>query len=102
VQTCALPIFASDILASGTLQPERVPRYQQVIRESAEDGLDYIRRYLETQANARGAAGREDARVALADVVERSVGRYGLEFEDSGCALRGGELGPAVVAQIGR
>ena len=91
-------VFASDILASGTLQPERVPRYLQVIRESAEDGLGYIRRYLETQANARGAAGREDARVALADVVEWIVGRYGLQFEDSGCALRVGEIGPAVVA----
>src|SRR5690606_15259933 len=46
-------VFASDILISGTLKPERIPRYLEVIRESAEDGLGYIRRYLETQATAR-------------------------------------------------
>jgi two-component system sensor histidine kinase/response regulator len=91
-------VFASDILAGGTLNPDRIPRYLQVIRESAEDGLGYIRRYLETQANARGAASPHDARVALADVVEWIVGRYGLQFEDSGCQLCIGEIGPGEVA----
>lgn len=91
-------VFASDILVSGTLAPDRVPRYLEVIRESAEDGLGYIRRYLETQASARGAASARDARVALADVAEWIVGRYGLQFEDSGCALRVGAIGPGVVA----
>lgn len=91
-------VFASDILAAGSLKPERVPRYLEVIRESAEDGLGYIRRYLETQASARHATGGGDARVALATVVEWIVGRYGLQFEDSGCALRVGGMVPAVVA----
>lgn len=91
-------VFASDILASGTLRPERVPRYLQVIRESAEDGLGYIRRYLETQARARVAAAAAAARVALADIVEWIVGRYGLQFEDSGRRLNVGTIGPAVVA----
>jgi two-component system sensor histidine kinase/response regulator len=95
-------VFASDILASGTLRAERVPRYLEVIRESAEDGLGYIRRYLETQASARGAASARDARVALADVVEWIVGRYGLQFEDSGCRLRVGAIGTAVVAMESR
>ncbi|NLA67419.1 MAG: HAMP domain-containing histidine kinase [Gammaproteobacteria bacterium] len=94
-------VFAADILASGTLQPDRVPRYLQVIRESAEDGLGYIRRYLETQASARGAASARDARVALGDVVEWIIGRYGLQFEDSGCRLSIGEVGGAVVAMDG-
>lgn len=95
-------VFASDILASGTLREDRVPRYLQVIRESAEDGLGYIHRYLETQASARGAASPADARVALADVVDWIVGRYALQFEDSGCRLCVGEVGPAVVAMDGR
>ena len=91
-------VFASDILVGGTLRPERVPRYLQMIRDSADEGLGYIRRYLETQASARGAASARDARVALADVVEWIVGRYGLQLEDSGCELRIGEIGPAEVA----
>src|SRR5690606_12294723 len=74
-------VFASDILVSGTLKPERIPRYLEVIRESAEDGLNYIRRYLETQATARNVAATGDARVALAAIVEWIVGRYGLQFE---------------------
>ncbi|HEY4529071.1 MAG TPA: hybrid sensor histidine kinase/response regulator [Luteimonas sp.] len=81
-------VFASDILVTGTLKPERVPRYLQMIRESAEEGLGYISRYLETQARARGARSARDARVALAAVVEWIVGRYGLQFEGSGCQLR--------------
>ena len=92
-------VFASDILVSGTLRAERVPRYLQVIRESAEDGLGYIRRYLETQARASGAAsGSPDARVALSTVVDWIVGRYGLQFEDSGRHLHVGDIGSAVVA----
>ncbi|MGY1457976.1 MULTISPECIES: hybrid sensor histidine kinase/response regulator [unclassified Luteimonas] len=91
-------VFASDILVSGTLKPERIPRYLEVIRESAEDGLGYIRRYLETQATARKATGAGGANVALAAIVEWIVGRYGLQFEDSGCSLRVGEIAPAVVA----
>jgi len=81
-------VFASDILVSGTLKPERVPRYLQMIRDSAEEGLGYISRYLETQARARGARSARDARVALAAVVDWIVGRYGLQFEDSGSQLR--------------
>ena len=81
-------VFASDILVTGTLKPERVPRYLQMIRDSAEEGLGYISRYLETQARARGARSARDARVALAAVVEWIVGRYGLQFEGSGSQLR--------------
>ena len=91
-------VFASDILISGTLREDRVPRYLEMIRDSADEGLGYIRRYLETQASARGAAGDGDARVAVAEVVDWILGRYGLQFEDSGCQLRIGDIGPAVVA----
>ena len=97
-------VFASDILMGGTLRPERVPRYLQMIRESADEGLGYIHRYLETQAvaraarQAREAAGPVEARVPLAAVVEWIVGRYGLQFEDSGCRLCTGDIHPAMVA----
>ena len=91
-------VFASDILVAGTLKPERVPRYLQMIRDSADEGLGYISRYLETQARARGARSARDARVALAAVVEWIVGRYGLQFEDSGCTLRVGDDVGGVVA----
>lgn len=91
-------VFASDILVSGTLKPERVPRYLQMIRESADEGLGYISRYLETQARARGARSARDARVALVTVVEWIVGRYGLQFEDSGSQLHVGERVDGVVA----
>ena len=37
-------------------------------------------------------------RVALAAIVEWIVGRYGLQFEDSDCRLRVGDIGDAVVA----
>ncbi len=91
-------VFASDILVSGTLREERIPRYLQMIRESADEGLGYIHRYLETQASARVHAGDSDARVALTDVVDWIVGRYGLQFEDSGCRLCVAGIPPAVVA----
>ena len=94
-------VFASDILVTGSLPPERVPRYLQMIRDSADEGLGYIRRYLETQARARGATSARDARVALAEVVEWIVGRYGLQFEDSGCQLRVGPIAEVEVAMDG-
>ena len=62
--------FASDLLLTGQTRAERVPRYLQMIRDSAEDALGYIRRYLETQASARSQAAREPARAALPELVE--------------------------------
>ena len=47
--------FASELLIEGATRPERVPRYLQMVRESAEDALGYIRRYLETQAEQAGS-----------------------------------------------
>lgn len=90
--------FASDILIGGTLRPERTPRYLQMIRDSAEEGLGYIHRYLETQARACGAVGSGNARVALAEVLEWIAGRYALQLEAGGCQLHVGEAGEAVVA----
>lgn len=82
-------LFASDILLSDGVRAERVPRYLQMIQDSAQDALGYIKRYLETQADS--AAHRRSAavaRVALAEVVDWIVGRYGLQLEGRGQQLR--------------
>ena len=47
-------LFASDVLRNDGCKPERVPRYLEMIYESAGDALGYIRRYLETQAERAG------------------------------------------------
>ena len=91
-------VFASDMLLADTVRAERVPRYLQMIRDSAEDGLGYIRRYLETQAQARRQDSKVDARASLAEVVDWIMGRYGLQFEDRGCRLHAAPVGAAAVA----
>ncbi|HST44673.1 MAG TPA: hybrid sensor histidine kinase/response regulator, partial [Luteimonas sp.] len=84
-------LFASDILLSDGVRPERVPRYLQMIQDSAQDALGYIKRYLETQADS--AAHRRSAamaHVALDEVVNWIVGRYALQLEGRGQQLRVG------------
>src|SRR5678815_3716228 len=41
-------------LRNNGCKPERVPRYLQMIHESAADAIGYIRRYLELQAAHNG------------------------------------------------
>lgn len=87
-------LFASDILRNNGARPERVPRYLEMIHDSAMDALGYIRRYLETQAHkqadrqsqAEGADGPAAA-AALPDVLDWLVGRYGLQLETRGVRL---------------
>ena len=80
--------FASDLLLSGQTREERIPRYLQMVRESAEDALGYIRRYLEIQASARSHAASEPARAALDELVRWVEQRYALQMEDRGACLR--------------
>jgi len=83
-------LFASDVLRSGGARPERVPRYLQMIHESAQDALGYIRRYLETQAaQARGTDGRQDdgTCVAWRDLLDWLHDRYALQLEARGLQL---------------
>ena len=82
--------FASELLIEGATRPERVPRYLQMVRESAEDALGYIRRYLETQAEQAGsrAADAAPARACLRDLLQWLDQRYALQLEDRGAALR--------------
>ena len=83
-------VFASDMLLQGACKPERVPRYLQMIEDSAQDALGYIRRYLETQSprTSAGAGGGEGVRASLAEVLAWLRDRYELQLESRGMRLR--------------
>ncbi len=77
-------LFASDILRSDGVRSERVPRYLEMIHESAQDALGYIKRYLETQAASednRRSPGATSV-VALREVVVWIAERYELQLEE--------------------
>ena len=96
-------LFASDILLNDGVREERVPRYLQMIQDSARDALGYIKRYLETQADsARSRAAEANAAtVALRDVVDWLAARYGLQLEGRGRQLRVQADGDGAVAMDG-
>jgi two-component system, sensor histidine kinase and response regulator len=83
-------LFASDVLRSDGVREERVPRYLQMIHESAQDALGYIKRYLETQSAARRA--QQDAasqvRVAWHELLDWLEERYALQLESRGRRLQ--------------
>ncbi len=82
-------LFASDILVHGGARPERVPRYLEMIHDSARDALGYIKRYLELQATH--VLSRQEAPVAAAplrEVLDWVSRRYGLQLEGRGVQLR--------------
>lgn len=81
--------FATEMLLGGGIDPARVPRYLQIVRESTEDALGYIRRYLETQsAQSRGRVDDAHASASLPQVLGWLDSRYALQIEDRGSALR--------------
>lgn len=82
-------LFASDLLLSDAARPERVPHYLSVIRESAQDALDYIHRYLEMQSaaeQARAAAAVPQS-CGLGEAMEWLVRRYEMQLEARGMRL---------------
>jgi len=84
-------LFASDILLSDAIREERVPRYLQMIQDSARDALGYIKRYLETQADSAVRSRAAEApipRVTLREVTDWIAQRYGLQLEGRGLQLR--------------
>ena len=84
-------LFASDILLSDGVREERVPRYLQMIQDSARDALGYIKRYLETQADSAARSRAAEARIArvpLREVTDWIAERYGLQLEGHGRQLR--------------
>lgn len=80
-------LFASDVLRNDGCRPERIPRYLEMIHESAQDALGYIRRYLESQADAAAGNGVGTAQSSLADTVAWLVDRYELQLESRGMQL---------------
>lgn len=91
-------LFASDLLRTGGCKPERVPRYLQMIHESADDALGYIRHYLESSsAGKREASGEE--RADLGQTLQWLVHRYEMQLEARGIRIEvAPPPGPAEVA----
>lgn len=84
-------LFASDILLHDGCRPERVPRYLQMIHESAQDALGYIRNYLEIQAAQAGTAATAEIDrdgVCLHTLFDWLRDRYALQLESRGRRLR--------------
>jgi two-component system, sensor histidine kinase and response regulator len=84
-------LFASDVLRNDGCKRERIPRYIEMIHESAQDALGYIRRYLEIQGeHASEQLHRDDAttRAPLCEVIAWLVSRYGLQLESRGQQLQ--------------
>lgn len=80
-------LFASDVLRNDGCKPERVPRYLEMIYESAGDALGYIRRYLETQADSAKPR-KAVATTTLNETLEWLVQRYELQLESRGLRMQ--------------
>ncbi|WP_202844988.1 hybrid sensor histidine kinase/response regulator [Luteimonas saliphila] len=80
--------FASDLLITGQTREDRIPRYLEMVRDSAQDALGYIRRYLETQASVRSQGDSAPASACLGDLVRWVEQRYALQLEHRGARLR--------------
>lgn len=81
-------LFASDVLRNAGCKPERVPRYLEMIYESAGDALGYIRRYLETQARRSNEPRPPSATTTLNEVLDWLVQRYELQLENRGLRMQ--------------
>ena len=79
-------LFASDILRQDGCRPERIPRYLQMIQESADDALGYIRHYLESRGGHTENAPRASA--CLREALEWLQQRYEIQLDARGIALR--------------
>src|SRR3546814_7289454 len=80
-------LFASDILVNNGTRPERIPRYLEMIHDSAQDALGYIKRYLEAQADSvlsRQQAESGDVAAPLPEVLAWLSRPYGLQLESRG------------------
>ena len=81
-------LFASDVLRNDGCRRERIPRYVEMIHESAKDALGYIRRYLEIQSEHASEQLRDAEAAPLGEVLEWLVSRYGLQLESRGQLLQ--------------
>lgn len=81
-------MFASEVIIHEGCKPERVPRYLEMIHESANDAVVYIRRYLESQ-DPHNAAMDNAAHTGagLNDTLDWLRSRYELQCESKGLAM---------------
>jgi two-component system sensor histidine kinase/response regulator len=95
-------LFASDVLRNDGCKRDRIPRYIEMIHESAQDALGYIRRYLEIQGEhaSQQLRGGATVRAPLCDVLAWLVSRYGLQLESRGQQLRVHDASADCVAAI--
>lgn len=77
-------LFASDVLRTDSCKPERVPRYLEMIYDSANDAIGYIRHYLEAQA---GRSRLEAAEASVNDTLDWLLARYEMQLEARGIAV---------------
>jgi two-component system sensor histidine kinase/response regulator len=90
-------LFASDVLLQNGCRPERAARYLEMVHDSAQDALDYIRRYLETQSGRRPQSGGS---ASLREVFAWLAERYELQFETRGMRLLPSPPGEEAVVAI--
>src|SRR5690606_21920424 len=79
------------------VKPERVPRYLQMIHESAQDALGYIRDYLESRARGGGNP-HAGASADLGSTLGWLMQRYEMQLEARGIAPT--VIPPAEHAQV--
>jgi signal transduction histidine kinase len=90
-------LFASDVLLQEGCRPERAARYLAMVHDSAQDALDYIRRYLETQSGRRPQSGGS---ASLREIFAWLAERYELQFETRGMRLLPSPPGEEAVVAI--
>ena len=83
-------LFASEVLSQGGCKPERIPRYLEMIHESANDAVGYIRRYLEGQAESHRRPEDETviASTGLIETLDWLARRYEMQLEAHGMRLQ--------------
>lgn len=74
-------LFASDILRNDGVRAERIPRYLEMIYESANDAIGYIRHYLEAQAGASKRKQTENVSADLGETLSWLAERYEFQLD---------------------
>ena len=83
-------LFASEMLQLPDCKPERAPSYLQIIHDSTQDAVGYIRKYLESQAHALDSARARavaSPSACLRHAIQWLAERYELQLEGSGMRL---------------
>ena len=97
-------LFASEMLSLPDCKPERTPRYLQIIAESTQDALGYIRSYLESQEAEGRPSDKPTPSTGLGSTLDWLANRYELQLEAKGLHLTVGrpedEVMVAIDAQV--